>query len=98
MLFSVVDYSLQLQASRTSCSISINLDMIQERSIHDACRSSRSGMHPSETPSASRNGRPNVSPQVELSPTLTPDSTTQMSYNFSEDSDFRTSSELMSPR
>ena len=42
-----------------------------------------------------RNGNPNASPQMERSPTLAPDSTTQMSYNFSKDSDFRTSSELI---
>lgn len=79
----------------TSRPISMKSDVIRKRSRHDARRGSQSGMHSSETPSASRNGSPNASPQMERSPTLAPDSTTQMSYDFSEDSDFRTSSELI---
>ena len=89
----IIVYSYKLHG--TSRPISMKSDVIRKCSRHDAHRGSQSGKHSSEMPSASRNGNPNASPQMERSHTLAPDSTTQMSYNFSEDSDFRTSSELI---
>ena len=88
-----VVYSYKLHG--TSRPISMKSDVIRKRSRHDARRGSQSGVRSSETPPASRGGSPNSSPQMERSPTLAPDSTTQMSYDFSEDPDFRTSSELI---
>lgn len=72
-------------------------DVIRKRSRHDARRAGHSGAtNASDTPSASRSGSPNASPDMERSPTLAPDSTTAMAYDFSDDSDFHTSqSELM---
>ncbi|KAF7974624.1 hypothetical protein HWV62_11604 [Athelia sp. TMB] len=77
--------------------ISMKSDVIRKRSRHDARRAGHSGAtNASDTPSVSRSGSPNNSPHMERSPTLAPDSTTQMAYEFSDDSDFHTSqSELM---
>ena len=71
-------------------------DVIRKRSRHDARRAGTNGTNASETPSGSRGASPGASPEMERSPTLAPDSTTQMTYEFSEDSEFRASqSELM---
>lgn len=71
-------------------------DVIRKRSRHDARRSGGAGTNASDTPSASRGGTPGDSPEMERSPTLAPDSTTQMTYEFNEDSEFHSSqSELM---
>ncbi|KAF8961654.1 hypothetical protein BDZ97DRAFT_1905490 [Flammula alnicola] len=74
--------------------ISMKSDVIRKRSRHDARRTGP----PEDTPSASPGVSRRTSPVREASPTLAPDSTTQMSYEFGEDSDFRSnssSSELM---
>jgi len=73
--------------------ISMKSDVIRKRSRHDARRPGTNGAHDSETPSASRGASPGASPDMERSPTLAPDSTTQMTYEFSEDS--ASQSELM---
>lgn len=71
-------------------------DVIRKRSRHEARRGSGSGTGSSETPSASRGTTPVTTPDLERSPTLAPDSTTQMSYDFGDESEFHTSpSELM---
>jgi GATA-binding protein len=71
-------------------------DVIRKRSRHDARRSGTNDPNAEDTPSASRGPTPEASPEMERSPTLAPDSTTQITYEFSEDSDFRASqSELM---
>lgn len=67
-------------------------DVIRKRARHDA---RRVGASVSETPSASPGASRRASPTMEPTPTLAPDSTTQMSYN--EDMEYRSSmqSELM---
>lgn len=65
--------------------ISMKSDVIRKRSRHDARRASFNG--PEDTPSASPAPSPRASPAREASPTLAPDSTTQLSYDFGEDSD-----------
>jgi len=68
-------------------------DVIRKRSRHDA---RRIGNSVSETPSASPDVSRRTSPIREVSPTLAPDSTTQMTYDY-DDNDYRSSqSELMS--
>ena len=76
--------------------ISMKSDVIRKRSRHEARRSSQSGLDDIPTsPVMSQR----ASPARDTSPTLAPDSTTQMSYEFGEDiSEFRsttTSSELV---
>lgn len=75
--------------------ISMKSDVIRKRSRHDA---RRAGV-PEDTPSASPGVSRRTSPVRDASPTLAPDSTTQMTYEFNEDSDsFRnttTPSELL---
>ena len=72
--------------------ISMKSDVIRKRSRHDARRAS--GMP--DTPSASPDVSRRTSPAREASPTLAPDSTTQMSYDYHEDITFPTSqSELL---
>ncbi|CAA7262300.1 unnamed protein product [Cyclocybe aegerita] len=77
--------------------ISMKSDVIRKRSRHDARRGVGAG--PEDTPSASPGVSRRTSPVRESSPTLAPDSTTQMSYDFSEDTEFRgttsSSSELL---
>ncbi|KAG6908727.1 hypothetical protein DXG01_003572 [Tephrocybe rancida] len=73
--------------------ISMKSDVIRKRSRHDA---RRGGNSLSDTPSASPGVSRRTSPTREASPTLAPDSTTQMSYDYSEELDFRSShSELL---
>ena len=60
-------------------------DVIRKRSRHDARRASING--PEDTPSTSPGPSRRASPVREASPTLAPDSTTQLSYDFGEDSD-----------
>ncbi|KAF9461407.1 hypothetical protein BDZ94DRAFT_1310681 [Collybia nuda] len=73
--------------------ISMKSDVIRKRSRHDARRSTN-GL--SDTPSASPGVSRRASPVREASPTLAPDSTTQMSYDYSEELDYRSSqSELL---
>ena len=73
--------------------ISIKSDVIRKRSRHDARRSSQSGLD-DLPPSPGFSHR--TSPPRDTSPTLAPDSTTQMSYNFDDTTEFRsTSSELV---
>ena len=74
-------------------------DVIRKRSRHDARRASING--PDDTPSTS-SGAPSrrSSPVRDASPTLAPDSTTQLSYDFEDSDAFRaisapSSSELM---
>jgi len=71
-------------------------DVIRKRSRHDA---RRGGNGPEDTPSASPGVSRRASPVRDASPTLVPDSTTQVSYDYSEHSEYRsnpsTSSELM---
>ena len=65
-------------------------DVIRKRSRHDARRSSQSGLD-DFPPSPGLSLR--TSPFRDSSPTLAPDSTTQMSYDFGEDvTDFRSTS------
>ena len=65
-------------------------DVIRKRSRHDARRASQSGFD--EMTSASPEISRRTSPARESSPTLAPDSTTQMSYDFGEDpNEFRNS-------
>ncbi|KAG6818666.1 hypothetical protein H0H93_003012 [Arthromyces matolae] len=82
--------------------ISMKSDVIRKRSRHDARRGSTSGGNGlasvSDTPSASPGVSRRASPARETSPTLAPDSTTQMSYDYSEEMDYRsthTHSELL---
>jgi GATA-binding protein, other eukaryote len=87
-------YSYKLHGA--SRPISMKSDVIRKRSRHDARRNGGNGTNSSETPSDSRGASPGASPEMERSPTLAPDSTTQMSYEFNEDSDFQASqSELI---
>ncbi|KAF5376737.1 hypothetical protein D9615_007839 [Tricholomella constricta] len=73
--------------------ISMKSDVIRKRSRHDA---RRGGNNLSDTPSASPGVSRRASPAREASPTLAPDSTTQMTYDYSEELDFRnTQSELL---
>jgi GATA-binding protein, other eukaryote len=72
--------------------ISMKSDVIRKRSRHDARRLGNSAP---ETPSVSPDVSRRPSPVREVSPTLAPDSTTQMSYDY-DDNDYHTSqSELM---
>ena len=64
--------------------ISMKSDVIRKRSRHDARRASITGAE--DTPSASPcPSSARASPVREASPTLAPDSTTQLSYDFEED-------------
>jgi len=73
--------------------ISMKSDVIRKRSRHDARRASING--PEDTPSNSPGPSRRTSPVREASPTLAPDSTTQLSYDFGEESDsFRAISSL----
>jgi len=73
--------------------ISMKSDIIRKRSRHDARRSSQSGLD-DFPPSPGFSHR--TSPVRDTSPTLAPDSTTQMSYDFDDATEFRsTSSELV---
>jgi GATA-binding protein len=63
--------------------ISMKSDVIRKRSRHDARRGGAGGA-PEDTPSASPGVSRRTSPVPEASPTLAPDSTTQMSYEFSD--------------
>ncbi|KAF8800326.1 hypothetical protein BYT27DRAFT_7236065 [Phlegmacium glaucopus] len=65
--------------------ISMKSDVIRKRSRHDARRASING--PEDTPSTSPGPSRRASPVREASPTLAPDSTTQLSYDFGEDSE-----------
>ncbi|KAF8637749.1 hypothetical protein AX17_002607 [Amanita inopinata Kibby_2008] len=72
--------------------ISMKSDVIRKRSRHDA----RRGGNPSETPSASPGVSRRASPARDPSPTLAPDSTTQVSYDFNDEMDYRSAqSELL---
>ncbi|EIW76948.1 hypothetical protein CONPUDRAFT_110709 [Coniophora puteana RWD-64-598 SS2] len=74
--------------------ISMKSDVIRKRSRHDARRAGPDNA--SETPSASPGASRRPSPSAERSPTLAPDSTTQPTYEFTEDPEIRnTQSELM---
>ena len=73
--------------------ISMKSDIIRKRSRHDARRSSQSGLD-DLPPSPDFSHR--TSSVRDTSPTLAPDSTTQMSYDFDDATEFRsTSSELV---
>lgn len=73
--------------------ISMKSDVIRKRSRHDA---RRSGQAMEDTPSASPGVSRRASPALDASPTLAPDSTTQMTYEYSEEMDYRsTQSELI---
>ncbi|KAF9812779.1 hypothetical protein IEO21_05982 [Rhodonia placenta] len=75
--------------------ISMKSDVIRKRARHDA---RRAGNGPSETPSASPGASRRASPTMDATPTLAPDSTTQMYNNVNGDEmEYRTSmqSELM---
>ncbi|KAG6827220.1 hypothetical protein H0H92_012741 [Tricholoma furcatifolium] len=75
--------------------ISMKSDVIRKRSRHDARRGG-GGNSVSDTPSASPGVSRRASPAREASPTLAPDSTTQMTYDYSEEIDYRsTHSELL---
>jgi len=68
-------------------------DVIRKRSRHDARRICTGAV---ETPTASPGDSRRPSPTREISPTFAPDSTTQMSYDYHDESDYRSSqSELM---
>ncbi len=67
-------------------------DVIRKRSRHDA----RRGNNTSETPSASPGVSRRPSPVRDPSPTLAPDSTTQLSYDYHEELEYRSAqSELL---
>ena len=73
-------------------------DVIRKRSRHDARRASTTGAE--DTPSTSPSRSPRTSPVREASPTLAPDSTTELSYDFEDSDSFRaisapSASELM---
>ncbi|PPQ68436.1 hypothetical protein CVT25_007829 [Psilocybe cyanescens] len=75
--------------------ISMKSDVIRKRSRHDA---RRSGNGTEDTPSASPGVSRRTSPVPDGSPTLAPDSTTRLSYDFTEENEFRnttSSSELL---
>lgn len=73
--------------------ISMKSDVIRKRSRHDA---RRVGPDSSETPSASPGASRRTSPTVESSPTLAPDSTTQPTYEYPDETTTQsTSSELL---
>ncbi|KAG6853151.1 hypothetical protein C0991_006558 [Blastosporella zonata] len=73
--------------------ISMKSDVIRKRSRHDA---RRGGNSLPDTPSASPGVSRRASPAPDVSPTLAPDSTTQITYDYSEELDFRsTHSELL---
>ncbi|KAK0457046.1 uncharacterized protein EV420DRAFT_1644196 [Desarmillaria tabescens] len=73
--------------------ISMKSDVIRKRSRHDARRAANGS---SDTPSASPGVSRRASPVRESSPTLAPDSTTQMTYEYNEEVEYRsTQSELM---
>jgi hypothetical protein len=73
--------------------ISMKSDVIRKRSRHDA---RRIGVGASDTPTASPGVSRRSSPVRDVSPTLDPDSTTQMSYEYNEQSEYQSSqSELM---
>ncbi|TFK68798.1 hypothetical protein BDN72DRAFT_897854 [Pluteus cervinus] len=73
--------------------ISMKSDVIRKRSRHDA---RRMGNGAPDTPSASPGVSRRASPTREASPTLAPDSTTQMTYEYTEEPDYRsTQSELL---
>ena len=63
-------------------------DVIWKRSRHDARRPGASEDTPSASPGVSRR----TSPVPESSPTLAPDSTTQMFYDYSDDANLRNNS------
>ena len=74
-------------------------DVIRKRSRHDARRASING-GPEDSPSTSPGPSLRSSPVREVSPTLAPDSTTQLSYDFEDSDSFRaisapSASELM---
>ncbi|KAF9231686.1 hypothetical protein BU15DRAFT_82098 [Melanogaster broomeanus] len=73
--------------------ISMKSDVIYKCSRHDA---RRAGLDSSETPSTSPGASRHPSPTVEPSPTLAPDSTTQLTYEYNEETTTqRISSKLM---
>ncbi|KAH9476806.1 GATA-binding factor 1-A [Psilocybe cubensis] len=75
--------------------ISMKSDVIRKRSRHDA---RRSGNGTEDTPSASPGVSRRTSPVRDGSPTLAPDSTTQMTYEYTDDGEYRnttSSSELL---
>jgi len=73
--------------------ISMKSDVIRKRSRHDA---RRIGNGPADTPTASPGVSRRASPARDASPTLAPDSTTQMTYDYSDHSEYQsTQSELM---
>ncbi|KAF4611687.1 hypothetical protein D9613_003762 [Agrocybe pediades] len=67
--------------------ISMKSDVIRKRSRHDATRRSTAG--PEDTPSASPGVSRRPSPVPETSPTLAPDSTTQMTYEYTDEAEYR---------
>lgn len=79
--------------------ISMKSDVIRKRSRHDARRGSNAGATGVEdTPSASPGVSRRASPARDPSPTLAPDSTTALSYDYSQDhltDAFGTQSELV---
>ncbi|KAF9449688.1 hypothetical protein P691DRAFT_790635 [Macrolepiota fuliginosa MF-IS2] len=79
--------------------ISMKSDVIRKRSRHDARRGSNAGVIGVEdTPSASPGVSRRASPARDPSPTLAPDSTTALSYDYSHDhltDAFATQSELV---
>lgn len=67
-------------------------DIIRKRSCHDAHRMGGGTDTPSASPGVSRR----ATPSRELSPTFAPDSTTQMTYEYNDEGEYRSSqSELM---
>lgn len=78
--------------------ISMKSDVIRKRSRHDARRGSNAGATVEDTPSASPGVSRRASPARDPSPTLAPDSTTTLSYDYSQDhltDAFGTQSELV---
>ncbi|KAG5733689.1 hypothetical protein E4T56_gene9055 [Termitomyces sp. T112] len=73
--------------------ISMKSDVIRKRSRHDARRGPHSA---ADTPSASPGVSRRASPARDASPTLAPDSTTQITYDYADEIDYRSShSELL---
>ena len=70
--------------------ISMKSDVIRKRSRHDARRANGVEETPSASPGASRRTSPVTDGVTSQQPTLSPDSTTQMSY---DEAEFRTSSQ-----
>jgi GATA-binding protein len=84
----LIEYNRSYKLHGSARPISMKSDVIRKRSRHDA---RRAGAAAPETPSASPGASRRTSPTIEPSPTLAPDSTTQMTYEYNSESEYRVS-------